>query len=183
MTSPPSRDRFKYCPRCRTELIDTEINGHDRQICPDTGCGFIAWNNPIPIVAAIVEHDEHIVLVRSHGWPDTWYGLVAGFLEAGERPEEGVLREVEEEIGIAVRNPSFVGFHSFRERNQIIFTYHIEIPHIEIRLCERELADYRIVPMAELKTWPRGTGPALHDWLVGRGYQPETVDFGRHLTD
>lgn len=121
------------------------------------------------------------MLVRSRGSPPGWFGLVAGFLEPGETPAEGVLREVAEETGIDAADPMFVGVHPFRMRNQIIFTYHVEVPHLNIRLCEDELADYRIVPIDALKPWPRGTGPALKDWLASRGHHPETVEFGRHL--
>ena len=173
--------RLTYCPLCRTQLTLAERGGRDRQICPADDCSFVDWNNPIPVVAAIVEHAGNVILVRSIGWPETWYGLVAGFLEPGERPEQAVLREVEEEIGIVADTPNYIGAYPFELRNQIIFTYHIAVEHAQIRLCEKELAGYRIVPIEKLKPWSRGTGPALRDWLVARGYDPVTVEFGQHL--
>jgi NAD+ diphosphatase len=173
--------RFNYCPQCRTPLIETERGGQLRQVCPADGCGFVNWNNPTPVVAAIVEHADQVVLVRSIGRPPTWFGLVAGFVERGEHPDNAIVREIEEEIGIFIDAPAFLGTYAFQELNQIIFVYHAAAPHLEIRLCTEELADYRIVPVAELRPWSRGTGPALRDWLVSRGYDPVPVDFGRHI--
>jgi NADH pyrophosphatase NudC (nudix superfamily) len=165
-------------------MITQELGGRNRRVCPASACGYVAWNNPIPVVAGIVEREGGVFLVRSHGWPETWYGLVAGFLEGGETPEQGVLREVEEELGLTPMSaPRLIGSYPFEQMNQIIFTYHLEAAEGEIRLCERELADYRFVPLAKLKPWSRGTGPALRDWLVERGYEPETAEFGEHIVD
>ena len=79
----------------------------------------------MPVVAAIVERAGKVVLVRSLGRPPTWFGLVAGFLESGETPEQAVLREVVEELGIEALRGAFVGSYPFERLNQIIFVYHV----------------------------------------------------------
>lgn len=178
-----ARPEFKYCPLCATPMITQEIGGRNRRVCPRGDCGFVAWNNPTPVVAAIVERAGGIFLVRSHGWPETWYGLVAGFLETGESPEQGVCREVEEELGIPAGEPRLVGAYPFEAMNQIIFVYHLLAEAGEVRLCEDELADYKFVPLAKLRPWSRGTGPALRAWLLERGYEPDVAEFGEHIVD
>src|SRR5690606_29187982 len=69
---------FTFCPRCRAQLVEAERGGRTRLVCTAEGCGFVHWNNPIPVVAAIVERDGRVILVRNHGRPVTWYVLVAG---------------------------------------------------------------------------------------------------------
>jgi NADH pyrophosphatase NudC (nudix superfamily) len=155
--------------------------GRERLVCPDPDCRFVHWDNPVPVVAAIVEHDGQIVLVRSIGRPPTWFGLVAGFLEEGEHPDEAVLREIDEELGLRPSSCMFVGSYAYARRNQIIFVYHAEVPSLDIRLCRDELDDFRILPIAEVKPWSQGTGPGLRDWLVSRGYDPDVVEFGEHV--
>ena len=58
-------------------------------------CDYVFWNNPTPVVAAIIELNDTIILVRNKGWPEKMYGLITGFLEKGEPPEAGILRELE----------------------------------------------------------------------------------------
>lgn len=80
--------------------LKKDKEGRDRRTC--ASCGWIFYNNPTPVVAAVVEHKEssnqeeaaQIVLVQNIGWPSHFFGLVTGFLEQGEDPDEGVLREV-----------------------------------------------------------------------------------------
>ena len=174
-------DAYLYCPMCRTELIVAERGGTTRKACPEQECGFVAWNNPVPVAAAIVEHAGKVILVRSHGWPETAFGMVAGFVESGETPEAAIRREVLEEIGIEVQRTSYLGTYPFPERNQIIFVYHADAPHEEITLCKEELADYRAIAIERLVPWSRGTGPALRDWLATRGYDRKPVPFGEHM--
>jgi NADH pyrophosphatase NudC (nudix superfamily) len=179
--TPMTETAYQYCPLCRSALVGRELGGRARRACPREGCGFVAWDNPVPVVAAIVERDGEVILVRSRGRPDTWYGLVAGFLEKDEHPEAAVLREIQEEIGLAVRELKFLGIYTFELRNQIIFVYHALAEPGAIRLCEEELASYKSVLIERLRPWPLGTGPALRDWLAARGYHPPVMEFGTHI--
>jgi NAD+ diphosphatase len=172
---------YRYCPSCRTELVTAERGGKPRLTCPS--CDFVLWRNPVPVVAAVVERAGHVILVHSIGRPPTWFGLVAGFLEQGEHPEQAVLREVDEELGIEARLAGPIGIYPFERLNQLIFAYHVEGGPGAITLDASELDAYREVPFAKLKPWRQGTGPALRDWLATRGYHPPLVDFGTPLDD
>jgi NADH pyrophosphatase NudC (nudix superfamily) len=171
---------FRYCPHCRTELVPAARGGATRLACPQ--CSFVHWRNPVPVVAAVVERAGHIVLVHSLGRPPHWFGLVAGFLERNEHPEAAVLREVAEELGLDGRLAGTIGIYPFDRLNQIIFAYHVVVPkEAPIKLAADELDDYREVPLEKLRPWRQGTGPALRDWLMARGFDPPVVDFGTPL--
>jgi NAD+ diphosphatase len=171
---------FRYCPHCRAELGPVERGGQTRLACSQ--CGFVHWRNPVPVVAAVVERAGCIVFVHSLGRPAHWYGLVAGFLERGEHPEAAVLREVAEELGVAGKLMGSIGIYAFDRLNQVIFIYHVVIPDdAPITLAADELDDYKEVPLAKVRPWRQGTGPGLRDWLVSRGYDPVSVDFGTPL--
>ena len=167
---------YQYCPKCRTELTTRTLGGLDRRACPSESCDFIYWGNPTPVVAGIVERAGRVVLVQSHGWPDDWYGLVTGFLEAGERPEDAIVREVKEEIGIDAHIAEYLGAYPFAQINQIILAFHLLGEAGPIRLCEDELVDHREVAIEKLRPWSRGTGPALRDWLASRGLHPPVIE-------
>lgn len=166
---------MSFCPRCAAVLEKRAIDGRERKACPAEGCGYVFWNNPVPVVAAIVEwrprpedaeEEVRVVLVRNKGWPATWFGLVSGFLEKGETPAQGVLREVKEELDLDAEVVGFVGPYAFFQMNQLILVYHVRACG-DVALGD-ELADVKYVPPDKLRPWPMGTGEAVRDWLAAR---------------
>ncbi len=132
--------------------------------CANDACGWIFYGNPTPVVAALVEHDGEVLLVRQHGWPTGWYGLVTGFLEGGETPEAGVLRELDEELGLSGEVVSLIGAYAFEQKNELIVAYHVRAEG-EVRLGS-ELEAVKRVPPTKLRPWPFATGHAVRDWLA-----------------
>lgn len=162
-----------FCPQCGHPLQSTEIHGRPRQRCVAAGCDYVHWDNPVPVVAAIVELDGAVILARSKGWPEKMYGLITGFLERGETPESAVRREVREELGLDASSVHFVGNYAFFEMNQLILAYHV--PARGNIVLGEELADFKRVPVERLKPWTLGTGPAVRDWLAARRGQPSEM--------
>jgi NADH pyrophosphatase NudC (nudix superfamily) len=162
-------DRFRFCPRCGGPLSARNIGGSDRSVCADSACGHVFWNNPVPVVAALVEHEGEIVLANNRDWPDDLFGLVTGFLERRETPEAAVLREVDEELGLAGSIRSLIGHYPFEQMNQIIIAYHVSAVGT-IRLGEELRAVKKIAP-ARLRPWDFGTGLVVRDW-ISRNVKP-----------
>ena len=102
------------------------------------------------------------------------FGLITGFMEAGETPEAGIRREVAEETSLAVDALALIGVYDFQRMNQIIIAYHA-LAHGEIALSP-ELAEYRLYRPDAVRCWPAGTGYALADWLRSRGHAPQFFD-------
>jgi NAD+ diphosphatase len=160
----------KHCGTCGATLGEVaEAPGQRR--CSDESCSRITYLSPIPVVAAIVEHDGDVVLVRGQGWPETWFGLVTGFLEPKESPEEAARREVKEELGLDTARSVLIGAYAFAQMNQVIIAYHVEAQG-EITLDMNELAAYKRVPVDKLKAWNFGTGAAVKDFLERRRPNP-----------
>jgi NADH pyrophosphatase NudC (nudix superfamily) len=158
--------QVKYCPLCGHELAVRSINGKDYQACPADHCEYVFWDNPLPVVAAIIEHDGNVLLARNKEWPPKVFGLITGFLEKGESPENAVLREVKEELGLDGKIVGMVGIYSFLEKNQLIIAYHMKAGG-EITMGE-ELEEVKAVSPDKLRPWPFGTGHAVKDWLEKR---------------
>ena len=163
---------FNYCPRCATplQMLAAEEDGgpKERLRCP--ACGYTHWNNPTPVLAAIVEYQGKVLLARNAAWPGKMFALITGFMEAGESPQDGIAREVKEETNLDVTACSIVGAYEFLRMNQVIIAYHA-VCEGEVRLSP-ELVDWRLYDLDELKCWPAGTGYALADWLRTRGHEP-----------
>ena len=170
---------FRFCPRCATplqwQLGDEDGGPRERLRCP--ACGFTHWNNPTPVLAAVIEcHDREgrLLLARNAAWSGRMFGLITGFMEAGETPEEGIRREVAEETSLEVRSLALIGVYDFQHMNQLIVAYHATAAG-EIRLSP-ELAEYRLFAPQEVRCWRAGTGYALADFLRSRGHEPRFFD-------
>ncbi|MBI4984060.1 MAG: NUDIX domain-containing protein [Rhodocyclales bacterium] len=155
---------WHYCPLCGKALVRADIGGLPRQACPDGACGFVHWDNPFPVVAALVEWQGMIVLARNQAWPEGTFGLVTGFLERDEEPDAAVAREVKEEINLDSTAVTLIGVYPFLRKNEVILAYHVRAAG-EIALNE-ELAEYRLIAPAKLRPWDSGTGHAVRDWLA-----------------
>ena len=51
----------------------------------------------------------HILLARSKQFKTGVYSLIAGFVESGETLEQAAKREVLEEVGVQIAEPSYLG--------------------------------------------------------------------------
>jgi NADH pyrophosphatase NudC (nudix superfamily) len=170
---------YSYCPNCATALAlieGLEDGGpKSRMRCP--ACRWTHWNNPTPVLAAIIEctdRDGRVLLARNAAWPGRMFALITGFMEAGETPEEGLRREVAEETALVVDALDLVGVYDFQRMNQVIIAYHARARG-EIRLSP-ELAEYKLFAPADIRCWRAGTGMALAKWLRSRGHEPQFIE-------
>ena len=168
-----------FCLHCGTALdlalLDGDGGPKQRLRCPD--CAWTHWNNPTPVLAAIIEctdREGQVLLARNAAWQHRMFALITGFMEAGETPEEGIAREVMEETALTVNSLSLVAVHDFQRMNQVIITYHVQARG-EIRLSP-ELAEYKLFALPELRCWRAGTGLALAQWLRSRGHEPTFIE-------
>ena len=128
----------------------------------------------MPVLAAVVEYDDKLLLARNAAWPANMFALVTGFLERDETPEDGVARELKEETNLDADSVSLIGVYEFMRKNELIIAYHVRASGT-IALSE-ELADYKLVAPENMRIWNAGTGFAVADWLEARGYPVRFFD-------
>ena len=168
---------FKFCPQCATPLemvTQLEDGGEKARLrCPK--CGYTHWNNPTPVLAAVVELNGQILLARNAAWSGRMFALITGFMEADETPQGGIAREIKEETNLETTSLNLIGVYDFQRMNQIIIAYHAVCAG-EVKLSP-ELVEYKLYNPADVMCWPAGTGYALADWLTTRGFTPKFVDW------
>ena len=173
--------QFRFCPNCATALAPVaqmEDGGEKTRLrCP--ACNYTHWNNPTPVLAAVIEYEGKVLLARNAAWPGKMFALITGFMEAGETPEGGIEREIAEETSLDTQSLKLIGVYDFQRMNQVIIAYHA-VCSGEV-LLSPELVDYRLYELDQLKCWPAGTGYALADWLRSRGHEPEFVAWEKRL--
>jgi NADH pyrophosphatase NudC (nudix superfamily) len=167
---------YRFCPQCATplQLLAQMEDGGEKQRLRCAACGWTHWNNPTPVLAAIVEYRGKVLLARNAAWKHRMFALITGFMEAGESPQDGIAREVKEETSLEVQSLELVGVYEFLRMNQVIIAYHARCEG-EVALSP-ELAEYKLYGYDEVKCWPAGTGYALADWLRSRGHTPQFIE-------
>ncbi|WP_243697016.1 NAD(+) diphosphatase [Labedella endophytica] len=166
----------RFCANCGAE---TEVrNAGWMRACPRCGVDHFPRTDPAVIVRIV--HEERILLGSSALWPAGRYSLLAGFVEAGESLEAAVLREVEEESGMRLATPIYLGSQPWPFPRSLMFGYHAELAPGQdpeaIARDEEELDDVRWFSREELLatdsevTLPGPTSIAraiIDDWLRG----------------
>ena len=71
--------------------------------------------------SAIIERGDMYLLARRRDIG--WWNLPGGGMEAGETVEQGLLREVREEIGVDVRIVRLVGVYSKPQKTEVVLTF------------------------------------------------------------
>jgi NAD+ diphosphatase len=167
---------WKYCPICAGALAPlTQLeDGGLRERLRCAACGWTHWNNPTPVLAAVIEYRGQVLLARNAAWAGRMFALITGFMEAGESPQEGIRREVKEETALEVTELNLIGVYDFQRMNQVIIAFHAKAEG-EVSLSP-ELAEWRLYDFDAVRCWPAGTGQALADWLRSRGVEPRYLE-------
>ncbi len=125
-----------------------------------------------PLAVAVVRHKNKILAMEGYDSvkQETFYRLIGGGIEFGERAEDTVVREFREELGLDIKVTRFLG------TSENIFTYEGKPGHEivlffeaefvaremydkEIRTIEKELSENRIVwvePAENQRIYPEG---------------------------
>lgn len=94
------RRRHGFCSNCGVAVAFDPAGAKAR--CASCDAEHFPRTNPVAIVLAI--HDDACLLGRGHQFPPGFVSALAGFVEAGETPEECARRELFEEAGVVIDN-------------------------------------------------------------------------------
>lgn len=105
---------------------------HERAVCGD--CGFIAYENPKIIAGAVItEGDKFLLCKRAiHPQKGRWT-IPAGFLELGEAPAEGAVREAMEEATASINIIDLLAVYTVRRISQVHLMYRAELSKPDVK--------------------------------------------------
>jgi NAD+ diphosphatase len=133
-------------------------------------CGFLNFPRISPAVIVLVERENRVLLARLKRFAEELYSVIAGFVEPGETLEETVQREIEEEVGIRVKNIRYFGSQPWPFPDSLMIGFTAEYESGEIRIDETEITDARWFEPDSLPTIPGKISIArkLIDWFVDK---------------
>ena len=151
-----SRRGFKFCPLCKVSLRRRQVDGQKRLVCQR--CGWIYYENPLPVVVCVVRDKEGKILVAKRNLNpglNKW-ALPGGFVESGEIPETACLRELEEETGLKGKIKELIGIYIQKTRyygSLLVIGYEVSISKNKVSL-NNELKDAKFFSKEELPIIP-----------------------------
>lgn len=144
-------EKSRYCGRCGGEMVPSSKEMNARE-CP--GCGMLVFPRISPAVIVLVERDSRLLLARSIRFTANFYSVLAGFVEPGETLEETIHREIEEEVGIQVRNVRYFGSQPWPFPDSLMIGFTAEYAGGEIRINGAEIAEAGWFAPDEFPTLP-----------------------------
>jgi NAD+ diphosphatase len=155
----------QYCGHCghATEYKPHKLLTFER-ICPI--CHLVFYPRISPSVIVLIHKQDHILMARSPHFTPGAYGLIAGFVEAGESVEEAVIREVQEEVSISIKNLRYFGSQSWPFPDSLMLAFTAEYAGGEL-----------VIDHSEIET----AGWYHHTSLPG--YPSSSISIARRLID
>jgi NAD+ diphosphatase len=132
----------RYCGRCGTP---TEPAAHERAMTC-RACGLSAFPRLAPAMITLVTRgepgpDEEALLARGVRWTVPMYSCLAGFVEPGESLEAAVVREVGEEVGLAVGDVRYRGSQPWPFPHSLMIGFRARYRSGELAIDPTEIAD------------------------------------------
>jgi NAD+ diphosphatase len=149
----------RFCGACGSPLADKERGGPDEceadsggRVC--SGCGRVHFPRISPAVIVLIRKGPRALLAHNARFPKGRFGLIAGFVEAGETLEEAAAREVREEAGIEIRDLRYVKSQSWPFPDSLMVAFTAEWARGEARPDGAEIAELRWCLPSELPEIP-----------------------------
>jgi len=138
--------RHRFCPNCGAATVAAHAGW--RRDCPSCKAEHFPRTDPVVIMLAIA--GERAVLGRARRFAPTMWSCLAGFIEPGESIEEGVRREVHEEVGIRCGRVRYFASQPWPFPASIMIGCHAEALSDTIVIDREELEDARWFERDEL---------------------------------
>lgn len=127
----------RFCGHCgdRTSPHTSERS----LVCHACNLHFYPRINPCVIV--LVSRGKQLLLARHNKAGSSYFSCLAGFMEAGETPEQTVAREVREEVGIEVENIRYIKSQSWPFPSQLMLGFFADYKSGDIEVDGHEIAE------------------------------------------
>ena len=99
------RQNSRFCGTCGAK--NNDVRGEAQRVCPE--CGRTEFPRICPAVIVVITDDkDRILLAHNKRFKAGVYSHISGFNEAGETLESTVIREIDEEVNIKVKDITYV---------------------------------------------------------------------------
>jgi NAD+ diphosphatase len=140
--------RHQFCPVCGAPT--RPANSGEVRRCTVDGSLHFPRTDPA-VIMLVVDDEDRALLGHQDVWPDGRFSTLAGFVEPGEAPEQAVVREVAEEVGITVDEVSYAGSQPWPFPSSLMIGFFAHAATTDIKVDGREISDARWFSRADLR--------------------------------
>ena len=139
----------RFCGKCGNPTKSAEVG--NVRICENSQCRQSHFPSMDPAIIVLVSSGKYCLLGRQQVWPEGMYSTIAGFVEPGESIEDAVIREVEEETGIKVKEMEYQSSQPWLFPSSLMMGFTAKAKSNKIRIAKNELEDARWFSREEIK--------------------------------
>jgi ADP-ribose pyrophosphatase YjhB (NUDIX family) len=145
--------RFNYCPRCGR----AKLQPNDPKSCICADCGFVYYHGSSAVAVGIIEYEDKIILTQRANEPQKGgLALPGGFVDYDENLESALVREMQEELNLAIIAPAYLYSHGERYPSGDV-TYFVAIAFFVARIdditgitARDDISSFRLVRPDEI---------------------------------
>jgi NAD+ diphosphatase len=154
----------QFCGKCGNPTLTAQEEM--AKICPE--CGFTSYTRLSPAVITAIVKDGKLLMAKHTRTSGNMYGLIAGFVEAGETLKEAVQRETMEEVGLKVKNIEYFGSQPWPFPHSLMIAFIAEYDSGRIMVDGNEITEARWFSPEELPRIPSNMSIAseLINWYI-----------------
>jgi NAD+ diphosphatase len=172
-------DGARFCGRDGSPTRPRAAGWH--RVCEANGHEDYPRTDPA-VICLVHDGADRVVLARQPVWPEGRFSVLAGFVEAGESLEACVLREIHEEVGVPVRDITYLGSQAWPfPRSLMVGFQAVADAAAPLRPAQGEIAEAMWVTRAELRH-----ALAAGDWAGAEGSRlllPGAVSIARAMLE
>jgi NAD+ diphosphatase len=157
----------RFCGRCGNAT--SKDNEDAAKICSSCNLRFYPRISPCMIV--LVTRGDELLLARHARATRVVYTTLAGFVEAGERLEDAVHREVMEEVGVTIERLTYFKSQPWPFPNQLMLGFFAEYVSGDLKIDGEEILDanwFRYDQLPEVSSAASVAGQLIFDFVARR---------------
>jgi len=136
------------CPQCGAPT-EPVYSGESRRCTVDDTLHFPRTDPAV--IMLVIDDDDRCLLGHQASWPRGRFSTLAGFVEPGESPEQAVVREVGEEVGIAIDDVTYAGSQPWPFPASLMIGFFAHATTTDISVDGTEIAAARWFSRDELR--------------------------------
>ncbi|RYY75631.1 MAG: NAD(+) diphosphatase [Gammaproteobacteria bacterium] len=143
----------QFCGRCGKPTVQ---HFHDlAKSC--IACGIDFYPRLSPCIITLVTRGDECLLAWHKRSKVEKYSCLAGFIEIGESPEQTLMREVMEEVGLAVKNIRYIESQPWPFPGQLMLGYFADYEGGDIQVDQNEILVAKWFRYDQLPSVPSAT--------------------------